>query len=105
MSDYLEVADELSKEVTLKDNKAKEKPEIKSDKAKLTYSEQLEWNSIEEEIMLLEEKIEELKASMLEYASDFVKLGDLQKEVDVQEEILAKKWHRYEYLSTFTSET
>ncbi|AQS53086.1 Energy-dependent translational throttle protein EttA [Jeotgalibaca dankookensis] len=105
MSDYLEVADELSKEVTLKDNKAKEKPEIKSDKAKLTYSEQLEWDSIEEEIMLLEERVEELKASMLEHVSDFVKLGDLQKEVDEQEEILAKKWHRYEYLSTFTSET
>ena len=74
------------------------------EKVKLTYSEQLEWAGIEEEIMLLEEAVNQAKEEMLEFSSDFTKLSELQIQVEEKEAQLVAKWERYEYLSQYAGE-
>ncbi|MGP6139827.1 ABC-F family ATP-binding cassette domain-containing protein [Jeotgalibaca sp. A127] len=104
MTDYLEVESELNQPSQSKLESVKPKITESKEKVKLTYSEQLEWAGIEEELMLLEEDITDMKEKMLENASDFIKLGELQSEVEKQEALLAAKWERYEYLSQFVAE-
>lgn len=104
MTDYLEVADELYQPAAAKIEKTKTAVSDAKAKVKLTYSEQLEWAGIEDEIMILEEEITEAKEQMLAFSSDFVKLGELQEQVEEKEALLAVKWERYEYLSQYTGE-
>ncbi|MGP6147576.1 ABC-F family ATP-binding cassette domain-containing protein [Jeotgalibaca sp. A122] len=104
MTEYLEVEAELNQPSQSKLESVKPKITESKEKVKLTYSEQLEWAGIEEELMLLEEDITDMKEKMLENASDFIKLGELQSEVEKKEALLAAKWERYEYLSQFVSE-
>lgn len=70
-------------------------------KKKLTYKEQQEWATIEEDIAQLEEKITQLTADMNKTGSDFGKLQDLQQQVDTNEQTLEEKLARWEYLSEF----
>lgn len=106
MTDYLEVEEDLMRPKETKPVKATMMgtDSTEKQKKKLTYSEQLEWSGIEEEIMVLEEKVTMMKEQMLDYASDFMKLGELQLEVDRMQELLSTKWERYEYLSQFVVE-
>lgn len=103
MTEYLEVADELAKPVEQKVVKAKPVATQTKEKVKLTYAEQLEWDGIEEEIMMIEEEVTALKEEMLEWASDFIKLAELQEQVEKKEALLSAKWERYEYLSQYTN--
>lgn len=104
MTEYLEVADELAAPVAPKPEKTQTTRSESKGKVKLSYSEQLEWAGIEEEIMLIEEAIAEMKEEMIEHASDFIKLGELQEQVETQEALLASKWERYEYLSQYAAD-
>lgn len=104
MTDYLEVADELYQPAPIKTEKEKTTVSDTKEKVKLTYSEQLEWSGIEEEIMLIEEAVSQAKEEMLEFSSDFTKLGELQIQVEEKEAQLAAKWERYEYLSQYAGE-
>lgn len=74
---------------------SKEKPI----KKKLSYMEQKEWATIEDEISALEEKIEELTEEMNHQGSDFTQLQKIQKEIDQTEAVLEEKMTRWEYLS------
>lgn len=74
---------------------SKEKPI----KKKLSYIEQKEWATIEDEIAALEEKIEELTEEMNHQGSDFTQLQKIQKEIDQTEAVLEEKMTRWEYLS------
>lgn len=106
MSDYLE-SDLLKSEVSTSVNKkvsSEYVPKEKQEKTKLTYSEQIEWKSIEEDIMLVEEEVEHLKNEMTEHTSDYAKLAELQEELEKTEEKLTNHWNRYEYLSQFIDE-
>lgn len=106
MSDYLE-SDLLKSEISTSVNKkvsSEYVPKEKQEKTKLTYSEQIEWKSIEEDIMLVEEEVEHLKNEMTEHASDYAKLAELQEELEKTEEKLTNHWNRYEYLSQFIDE-
>jgi len=71
---------------------------IKEKKLKFTYKEQKEYETIESEIAALEEKIEELEASMTEFARDFVKLNQITKEKEEAEALLEEKMDRWMYL-------
>lgn len=105
MTDYLEVADELYQSIPVaKAEKSKVADSESNEKRKLTYSEQLEWAGIEEEIMVIDEEIAEAKEQMLEISSDFVKLGEAQEQLEAKEALLAAKWERYEYLSQFAGQ-
>lgn len=81
--------------------KKKEEPRRRIQKKKLrfTYQEAREYETIEDDIMELEETISQLEASMAQNAADFVKLGELSKEKEHLDEMLLEKMERWEYLS------
>lgn len=68
-------------------------------KKKLTWSEQKEWETIEDEMAALETKISEIEVDMTTQGDDFTKLGDLQKQLDETNEALENKMLRWEELS------
>ena len=67
-------------------------------KLKFSYKEQKEYETIEEDIAKLEEKLEDIDAQMLKFTSDFVKLNELTKEKEETEAALEEKMERWEYL-------
>lgn len=67
-------------------------------KIKFSYKEQKEYETIEDEIGKLEDKISQLEADILKNATDFPKLNALSKEKDEAEELLMEKMERWEYL-------
>lgn len=99
INDYLL---ESKKDNELKMNTSKiPSPQLKEKpiKKKLSYMEQKEWTTIEDEIAALEEKIEELTEEMNHQGSDFTQLQKIQKEIDQTEAVLEEKMTRWEYLS------
>ncbi|KXT76480.1 ABC-F family ATP-binding cassette domain-containing protein [Streptococcus sp. DD12] len=64
-----------------------------------SYMEKQEWATIEEDILALEDQVAQIEAEMQTCQADFVRLGDLQKELDHVNEALLAKYDRYEYLS------
>ncbi|KAI3473692.1 hypothetical protein Pfo_031510 [Paulownia fortunei] len=79
----------------------KPKPIIvnQSTKKKLTYNEKKEWETIETDIEKLENRINEIPDEMATFGTDYVKLGDLQQELDQLNKALENKMDRWEYLS------
>ena len=69
-----------------------------STKLKFTYMEQREYETIEEDIAALEEKIEYLEQEILKAARDFVKLNQLTQEKENAESVLEEKMDRWMYL-------
>ena len=67
-------------------------------KLKFSYKEQKEYETIEDDIAALEQKIEELDAQTLKFSSDFVKLNEITKEKEQTEQLLEEKMERWEYL-------
>ena len=86
------------------DTSAKEAPVNSKDtwkrerKLKFSYKEQKEYETIEDDIAALEEKIEELEQKILLNSRDFVKLNELTKEKEATEAALEEKMERWEYL-------
>ena len=70
----------------------------RSSKLKFSYKEQKEYETIEDDIAALEQKIEELDAQTLKFSSDFVKLNEITKEKEQTEQLLEEKMERWEYL-------
>ncbi|MCR1945408.1 ABC-F family ATP-binding cassette domain-containing protein [Enterococcus gallinarum] len=73
-------------------------------KKKLSYMEQKEWATIEDEIALLEERVDALTEAMNQQGDDFTKLQQLQAEVTETEQLLEEKMTRWEYLSEFSDD-
>lgn len=71
---------------------------VKEKKLKFSYKEQRDYETIEEEIAELEEKIEQLENSMGNFSSDFVKLNEIIKEKKAAEALLEEKMDRWMYL-------
>lgn len=89
-----------------KTTNVKEKPIEKSnavkEKTRLSYMEEKEWATIEDEIMTLETKIEAADDQIIEAGSDFGKIdGIYRKKTELQEKLDAK-YERWEYLSQYT---
>lgn len=76
-------------------------------KVKMTYNEQREYETIEDDIAELEEKIAQLDKALADpkIASDFVKLGELGKEKEDAEAQLDEKLERYVYLEELAEQT
>ena len=64
----------------------------------MSYKEQREYETIEQDINNLEEKIQRLEEETLGCATDFVKLGEITKEKEEAENQLMEKMERWEYL-------
>ncbi|ABG84225.1 ABC-F family ATP-binding cassette domain-containing protein [Clostridium perfringens] len=110
--DYL-----LSKEEDAVNNKEKEvavdknkkEPSVDKNKnkgkvLKFSFKEQREFETIDEEIMTLEEKIEELDSLMAKHASEYGRLQELMEEKSKVEEELAFKYERWEYLNELAAQ-
>lgn len=99
-TDYLDEKHFLATNATLSKDTVKEKGEkVKEQKNRMSYFEKQEWSTIEDEISLLEEQIVQIETEMLNCGSDFAKLSDLQKELDIKNEQLLEKYERFDYLS------
>lgn len=60
----------------------------------MTYAEQLEFDKLEQEIEMLDEKLEQLQTQMGEVdGSDYPKLASLQQEIDDLTAQSEQKWH------------
>lgn len=70
-----------------------------TDKTKLTYMENKEWETIESQIAEIEERISQIDTEMNENGSNTELLLDLQKELDNKTKELEEKYERWEYLS------
>lgn len=86
----------------------KAKPKIQSkepaEKKKLSYMEQKEWETIEDEIAELEEKISLLQEEMNHQGDNFTRLQELQNDVSETEAQLEEKMARWEYLSEWVED-
>ena len=69
---------------------------VTKEKQRMTYLEKQEWAKIEEDIAIIEAKIAEIESAMLECGSDFAILSSLQKDLDMQNNLLLEKYERYE---------
>lgn len=94
------------KELQQPDEKVKPKTQSKepAGKKKLSYMEQKEWETIEEDIAELEEKISLLQEEMNHQGDDFTRLQELQNDVSETEAQLEEKMARWEYLSEWAED-
>lgn len=100
-SDYQisKVVEEVEKD----ENKKEKKPEVqrvknKDTRPKFSFKEAKEYETIEEDITKLEEKISQLEEEMVKNSSSYGKLQELVEEKEKTEEELLYKYERYEYL-------
>lgn len=99
-TDYLDEKAFLTESSAIYQKTEKEKStKVREEKKRMSYFEKQEWESIEADIEVLEERISEIEAAMQENGSDFTRLSQLQQELDEQNEKLLEKYERYEYLS------
>lgn len=110
--DYLlskeeEAINNKEKEVAVDKNKKEpsvDKNKNKGKVLKFSFKEQREFETIDEEIMTLEEKIEELDSLMTKHASEYGRLQELMEEKAKVEEELAFKYERWEYLNELAAQ-
>ena len=95
----LDGMDFAKKEVRENTSKEKYDPaKMRQKKLKFTYMEEKEYQTIEGEIAVLEEKIETIEADIVKFSRDFVKLNELTKEKEKLAEVLNEKMERWMYL-------
>ena len=100
-TDYLDEKAFLAESSAISKKTGKEKTvKVREEKKRMSYFEKQEWETIEGDIEVLEKRISEIESTMQENGADFVRLSELQKELDEQNEKLLEKYERYEYLST-----
>ena len=110
--DYLlskeeEAVNNKEKEVAVDKNKKESSVDKNKNKGKVlkfSFKEQREFETIDEEIMTFEEKIEELDSLMAKHASEYGRLQELIEEKANVEEELAFKYERWEYLNELAAQ-
>ncbi|MFE1245921.1 ABC-F family ATP-binding cassette domain-containing protein [Fictibacillus sp. NPDC058756] len=73
----------------------------KEKRKKLSYKEQQEWDTIEDRIMALEEKKEQIEAEIVAAGSDFGRISELyaeQKKVETELEVTMERWEELSLL-------
>ena len=105
-TDYLEAKRRYTAEHTAKPTDNKKPNSNKDDwkqnrvaKLKFSYKEQKEYETIDEDIANLEERIESLDADMIANATNSAKLSELMKEKEEAEATLEEKMERWVYLN------
>lgn len=97
---YTDYANELIEKDTKTAEKPKQQKQVEEKKkTKLSYHEQKEWDTIEDDITLLEEKLEEIETKIVANSSDIEKVQDFYKEQQTLEVNLEEKMERWEELS------
>ncbi|MGN0144540.1 MAG: ATP-binding cassette domain-containing protein, partial [Clostridium sp.] len=91
---------ELSESEVKNKNKVKgKKDSSRENKPKFTFKEQKEFETIDDDIAELEEKIQEIEHEMTANASNYGKLNELMKEKEETQNLLDEKYERWEYLN------
>lgn len=80
------------------DKTQKEEYKIRNKKLKFFYNEKREYETIEDDIAKLEEKIEKLDGEIVKNATNSVKLRELMESKEETETLLMEKMDRWEYL-------
>lgn len=93
-----DILQEEKKKNTVDDEK-KKKPKSSEKKLKFSYMEQREYETIDETIAELEEKIELLETKILEHAKEYTKLQQFMEEKEQTEVLLEEKMERWIYLN------
>ncbi|SFC17790.1 ABC-F family ATP-binding cassette domain-containing protein [Clostridium uliginosum] len=78
---------------------SKERVKNKEDKPKFTFKEQKEFETIDEDISALEEKIEKVEKNLEKNATNYGKLNELMKDKEKLQEELDNKYERWEHLN------
>lgn len=92
-----DVGEEIKTEKENIKTKEKYKPQ-REKKLKFSYQEQKEYETIEEAVAVLEEKISQIEKDMERYATDFIELNKLVQEKEMTENQLQEKMDRWMYL-------
>lgn len=92
-----DVGEEIKTEKENIKTKEKYKPQ-REKKLKFSYQEQKEYETIEETVAALEEKISQIEKDMERYATDFIELNKLSQEKEMTENQLQEKMDRWMYL-------
>lgn len=102
-TDYLEKVKPIAKQekskLEKKENNGKKFRKEHQKKLKFTYKEQKEFETIDDDIAKLEEKIEQLDEEIMENAMNSGKLAELTQQKEETEEALNKKMDRWVYLN------
>lgn len=111
LTDYYEEMEE-EKQLLVKERKMKQQSQAaknspnqqktdKKEKTKLTFKEKHEWETIEDDLFAIEEKIEGIEEKMVAASSDFAKIQELENERMVLKAKFEEKMVRWEYLSQY----
>lgn len=68
-------------------------------KLRFSFKEQREWDTIEDTIAAVEEKIADLDAQIEKSVSNYTKLNELMEEKRIQEQLLEEKMERWMILN------
>lgn len=102
-TDYLEKVKTIAKQekskLEKKENNGKKFRKEHQKKLKFTYKEQKEFETIDDDIAKLEEKIEQLDEEIMENATNSGKLAELTQQKEETEEALNEKMDRWVYLN------
>lgn len=99
-SEYLEVERaEEQQQLKVKKEKPQEIVQEKTKKVKLSYNEQREWASIDEDIEKVEQRLSDIEGELAQSGSDFEKANALMKEQEELNERLEYLIERWSYLS------
>lgn len=102
-TDYLEkvkpIAKQEKRKPEKKENNGKKFQKEHQKKLKFTYKEQKEFETIDDDIAKLEEKIEQLDEEIMENATNSGKLAELTQQKEETEEALNEKMDRWVYLN------
>ena len=104
-TDYLEAKQRLAKSQNTEPKPEKKKNSEKTwkqnrpEKLKFTFQEKREFETIDDEIAGLEEKLEKLEEEILKHATNSVKLQELTAQKEEMEKMLDEKMERWVYLN------
>ena len=96
-SDWVQKRKELDAPAKVKKVPAAERP--RSKKLKFSYNEQREFETIDDDLAALEQKLADCKAEQSRFVTDFVKLQELQQTQAELEQKLEEKTERWIYLT------
>ena len=91
-------------DVKLSSNSVKKEKPKNNKKLKFTFNEQREFDTIDDDIALLEDKIQSIDDNLDKYSTDFTKLQEMLDEKASLEKDLEYKYERWEYLNNLADE-
>lgn len=105
-TDYLDQLNQQSRATSAKKGNSddEQKPVVEKpakEKTKLTYAEQKEWETIEDDIDQLEQRKQDIQGQMQENGDQYDKLAKLQAELESLDQQIDDKTERWEYLSEY----